>query len=412
MGESTDQESRYILDLVGEETSLDECALCHAVSCFSCVKGYCTALEKVTVGGCVFYKDAAQNWKEIRRCFYRLISRERFDLLRKYADTIAALGLMDAELADAELQRKRLGDYQSQHLSSLLEIHWKDTLVVVYPVDDENAEQDEAESVEPQESDPDPEYDNSVEQAVFPEGIAETTLDDETAEDIDTRDRVLREEVKDKNFRMYEIMHEVNVRAVMDNGKDELPEDYSEDDEDEIDEDNPVDDDGNPITYDEYIEREQEKEREQEIEEEKADQRTQDEYNNAADGKEAYVSVPLNFFYKQIGVPVKMPKRPDPVIFSYQTLGAGMVYKAAEDYIRILRMLWSGDYQVKAQYRLIVAKWELETLIGSRWYWQFTNISLNRVLDQCRVTAEGQAREKIERFNRRVAAGIEGGEEA
>jgi hypothetical protein len=92
MGESTDQESRYIIDLVGEETSLDECALCHAVSCFSCVKGYCTALEKVTVGGCVFYKDAAQNWKEIRRCFYRLISPERFDLLRKYADTIAALG--------------------------------------------------------------------------------------------------------------------------------------------------------------------------------------------------------------------------------------------------------------------------------------------------------------------------------
>ena len=88
-----------------------------------------------------------------------------------------------------------------------------------------------------------------------------------------------------------------------------------------------------------------------------------------------------------------------------------MVYQAAEDYIAVLRMLWSGDYRRKAQYRLIVDKWELETLIGSRWYWQFTNISPNRVLDQCRATAEEQARNKIERFNRRIAAGIEGGEE-
>ena len=400
----------HFRDCIGEDTDLSDCALCHAVSCFSCVQGYCTALEKVTVGGCVFYKDDAQNRKEIRKCFYRLISRERFDLLRKYADTMAALGLMDAEVADAELQRKRLKEYRSKHLSCLLETHWKDTLVVVYPVDKEDEDQDDAAIAEPQETDSEPEYDNSVEQAVFPEGITDKALDDETAEDIDTRDRVLREEVKDKNFHMYEIMHDVNVRTVMDNGRDELPEDYSEDDV--VDDQHPVDEDGNPITYDEYIEREQEKEREQEAEEEKADQRTQEEYNNAADGKEAYVSVPLNFLYKKIGVPVKMPRRPDPVVLAFQTLGAGMIYKAAEDYITVLRMLWSGDYRGKAQYRLIVDKWEMETLIGSHWYWQFTNISPNRVLDQCRATAEERAREMIERLNRRVAAGIEGGEEA
>lgn len=106
-----------------------------------------------------------------------------------------------------------------------------------------------------------------------------------------------------------------------------------------------------------------------------------------------------------------MPRRPDPVILAYQTLGAGMVYQAVGDYITVLRMLWSGDYRGKAQYRLIIDKWELETLIGSRWYWQFTNISPNRVLDQCRAIAEELAREMIERLNRRVAAGIEGGEE-
>ena len=206
-----------------------------------------------------------------------------------------------------------------------------------------NHGQDVTESAEPQESDSESEYDNSVEQAVFPEEVTEKALDDETAEDIDTRDRVLQEEVKDENFHMYEIMHDVNVRAVTDSGEDELPEDYSEDNV--VDDQHPVDEDGNPITYDEYIEREQEKEREQEIEEEKADQRAQDEYNNAADGKEAYVSVPLNFLYKKIGVPIKMPGRPDPVVLSYKTLDAGTVYKAAEDYIAVLRMLWSGDYQ-------------------------------------------------------------------
>ena len=98
----------HFRDCIGEDTALSDCALCHAVSCFSCVQGYCTALEKVTVGGCVFYKDAAQNRKEIRKCFYRLISLERFDLLSKYADTMAALGLMDVELTDAERQRKLL----------------------------------------------------------------------------------------------------------------------------------------------------------------------------------------------------------------------------------------------------------------------------------------------------------------
>ena len=402
----------HFRDRIGEDTDPSNCVLCHAVSCFSCVQGYCTALEKITVGGCVFYKDAAQNRKEIRRCFYRLISHERFDLLRKYADTLAALGLMDAELADAERQRKRLGEYRAKHLSSLLEAHWKDTLVVVYPADDEDEGQVDTADAELPESETEPEYDNSVEQAVFPEGIAEKSLDDETAEDIDTRDRVLQEEVKTKNFHMYEIMHDVNVRAVTDSGEDELPEDYSEDDEDEIDEDSPVDEDGNPITYDEYIEREQEKEREKEAEKEIEDQRTQEEYDNQADGTEAYVAVPLNFFYGTIGFPIRMPMPPDPVDVAYRTLGAGMVYKAAEDYIRVLRMLWSGDYQSKAQYRLIVDKWELETMIGSRWYWQFTNISPSRVLDQCWATAEEQAREKIERFNRRVAAGIEGGEEA
>lgn len=43
-----DQEQRYIIDQVGEETDLEECSLCFAASCFSCVSDHCTALTVPT----------------------------------------------------------------------------------------------------------------------------------------------------------------------------------------------------------------------------------------------------------------------------------------------------------------------------------------------------------------------------
>ena len=75
------QEQRYIIDQVGEDTDLEECTLCCAASCFSCVSDHCTALKKLADGGCVFYKVAEENIHEIRKCFYRMIQNERFDLL-------------------------------------------------------------------------------------------------------------------------------------------------------------------------------------------------------------------------------------------------------------------------------------------------------------------------------------------
>ena len=75
------------------------------------MQDHCTALEKAADGGCVFYKDAENNRREIRRCFYRLIRHERFDLLGKYADTLAALGFMDEEMADAARQHDDLEKY-------------------------------------------------------------------------------------------------------------------------------------------------------------------------------------------------------------------------------------------------------------------------------------------------------------
>ena len=124
---------RYIIDRVGEETDLANCSVCHAISCFSSVQDHCTALEKAADGGCVFYKDAEDNRREIRRCFYRLIRHERFDLLEKYADTLAALGFMDEEMADAARQHDDLEKYRTTHYNLLLSSGWKETLTVVRP---------------------------------------------------------------------------------------------------------------------------------------------------------------------------------------------------------------------------------------------------------------------------------------
>ena len=196
----------HFKDRIGEDTDPSDCALCHAVSCFAYVQGYCTALEKYVDGGCVFYRSAEEKRREIRRCFYRLISCERFDLLYKYADTMADLGLMDQETVDARNQRLMLDEYRRIHLDRLRTECWKDSLIVISPSDEEDDEQAETSAdAETQESDTESEFDNDIDCAVFPVGITDAGIDDETADEINTRNHIIREEIKDKNFRPADI---------------------------------------------------------------------------------------------------------------------------------------------------------------------------------------------------------------
>ena len=402
----TEHKQRYIIDQVGEETDLKECALCYAASCFACVSDHCTALKKLADGGCTFYKDYDEGHGEIRRCFYRLISNERFDLLFKYADTIAALGLMESESALADGMREELEKHRVSHMKMLLDQNWKDSLIAICPLDD--ADEPEEETAEESEDAPDaPEtvIDNSLDNIELPATMTDKSIDDETAEEIETRECILREEVKVESFHIYEILHEANERLVMETGQDNLPEDYG--DYEDGEEDLETDENGTPLTRDEYTERAEEKEREKEAEEEKRAGLMQADRDRAEDGEETYAALPLNYFYKAIGFPVHCKQPPDPVALACCNLGANIVYQAAEDYIETLRMLWSGEYQEHIFHRLIVRKWQLETYIGSRQYWQFTNIGPERILDQCWKTAKEQAAMKIERINKRIAAGIE-----
>lgn len=144
-----------------------------------------------------------------------------------------------------------------------------------------------------------------------------------------------------ESFHIYEILHEANERLVMETGQDDLPEDYG--DYDDGEENLETDENGNPLTLDEYTECTEEKEREKEAEEEKRAGLMQADRDRAEDGEETYVFLPLNYFYKTIGFPVRRKQSPDPVVLAYGNLGANVVYQAAEDYITTLRMLWSGD---------------------------------------------------------------------
>ena len=390
---------KYILDRIGERALQEDCPICHALACFSCAQEHCTALEQAESAGCMFYKDAEGNQREIRRCFYRLIWHERFDLLEKYADTLAALGLMDEEKTEADRQHKILENYRAQRLKRLRETGWKDTLVVIRRVDTEEetgleAPQDEQETqAEPEDAD---EFiDNDLDQVEFPAGITNTVMDHETAEEIDANDQSLSREIADKDFR------ENVSQEIADEEAHDAPEDIPEElEEEEFDE-------NGSLTYEEYLEREEEKAQTREANEEKSAQMDETEQTMAADGETKYVSVPLNFLYKHIGFPVKQRRPMDPVDLAWSVLGANIVYKAAEDYILTLRLLWSGEYTGSALTLLIVRKWRLETWIGSHPYWMYTNISASRILDQCWATAEEQARSGIERKNRRIAAGVE-----
>ena len=359
------QEQRYIIDRVGEETNLEECSLCFAASCFACVSEHCTALKKLAVGGCVFYKDAKEDLREIRKCFYRLIQNERFDLLMKYADTLAALGLMDHEIAMAEKEHERLDKHRMEHLKGLEDQNWKDSLIVIYPVDE--VEEPDTEQ-EPDDSGTDPAepeavFDNGMDTVEIPVGMTDADIDDETSDEIQTRDHIFLEDVKEENFHMYEILHEANERLAMETGEDDLPEDYGDYDDDEELE---TDENGNLLSPDELMEREIEKERQIEAEEEKRSQLIQEAHSKIADGEEAYVSLPLNYFYKSVGFPVHRKHPMDPIVLACGNLGANIVYQAAEDYITTLRMLWSGEYRGTAFHRLVVRKWQLETYMGSR----------------------------------------------
>ena len=55
--------------------------------CFACLQSECYALEWA-INPCSFFKTALENHRAVMKCFYKLITAERFDLLYKYREVL------------------------------------------------------------------------------------------------------------------------------------------------------------------------------------------------------------------------------------------------------------------------------------------------------------------------------------
>lgn len=70
--------------------------------CFACKDGLCVALSDNSFGerDCPFYKTREQNRQEMKECLCRLVMKGRYDLIRKYKETLMELGVFDADTQD------------------------------------------------------------------------------------------------------------------------------------------------------------------------------------------------------------------------------------------------------------------------------------------------------------------------
>ena len=96
---------------------------CPIDTCFGCVNGYCTIVSGDAESGC-FYKDRTEGLRQVRHYFYQLISQERFDLLYRYADTYAELGLMDQEITEIHQKQTELEAFRRNDLAEAEDTDW------------------------------------------------------------------------------------------------------------------------------------------------------------------------------------------------------------------------------------------------------------------------------------------------
>lgn len=85
----------------------------------------------------------------------------------------------------------------------------------------------------------------------------------------------------------------------------------------------------------------------------------------------------------------------------YLDLAAAIVKTAAEDYIKLLRKLWSRKLDIRQKRKMIVEKAELEEFFHSGWYETLTDIDPDRLMYQCKMLAKEKEKEAIERSNKK-----------
>ena len=373
--------------------------------CFACDSGVCTALETVP-DPCVFCRPKEENRREVLRCFYRLVINGRFDLIRKYRETLADLGLFTIELADADNQSKKLDRFRAENLEEMRRRYaaGEDVVLPADLIEDSGEDPEDLPEGEEDEL-----TDNSLDGVVLPgdesavfeviRGEAETdTVLNAGSRTGDFLDVMLKQ---GNSILFNDILYTAGVSATGFEGdlSEETENQGGEEDEEESeqaeDETNLWDDEPDP---EETLE---ERDRTPYVED-VLEKQTAWSGNKDLAGKpksiwqEVMESQEAGKYWNPYSQAVRVRKI-DPVDACYQLLAAAVIYKAVEDYVLTLRELWSGKGD---RVSLVVDQITLESFFGSHWYWQLTSLAPEHVLDRCREMAEENEKAAIEWKNR------------
>ena len=104
---------KWITDWAGEKVERDACPECTShPDCFAWVDGHCTALKtpdnrykkKEIRNECAFYQPTEQVREKGVQGYQRLRKNGKWDLIKKYMETMIATGAMDEEIRAAEAE--------------------------------------------------------------------------------------------------------------------------------------------------------------------------------------------------------------------------------------------------------------------------------------------------------------------
>ena len=92
-----------------------------------------------------------------------------------------------------------------------------------------------------------------------------------------------------------------------------------------------------------------------------------------------------------------------PAVFQpWQELCAAIVHRAVDEYIDVLRKMWTPGVSVHEQRMLMRQKMELEQFFHSDWYELLCDIEPQKIIQCSIIRAKELEREAIERNNRKA----------
>lgn len=102
-------ETEETLHMREDVKNLADAPVCHRAGCYNCVEGKCVALEDNNFGSreCPFFVVSSQVKETQKRCLIRLLDEGREDLIERYGEQLAEMGIV--ALGDTGLEQMFTG---------------------------------------------------------------------------------------------------------------------------------------------------------------------------------------------------------------------------------------------------------------------------------------------------------------